>query len=252
MDNAEDSDDTAHLSSLITRYYADPASRLSFARDLFNHTALHYDRVNRLFSLGSGSWYRRSCLRRAGLRPGFQVLDIAVGTGLLAREVLAITGEPRAVIGVDVSEAMLSVARNNLDIPLVQGTAEALPFSDEVADFVTMGYAVRHVADLKAAFRECIRVLRPQGTLLLLEISSPRKRLTRIFASMYIGTFVPFFALLATGDLRARALMRHHWETIVSCLPPSVVMRALSDSGFGHLDCRTELDMFHCYIGHKA
>lgn len=236
---------------MIAGYYADPASRLSFARDLFNRTAQHYDPVNRLFSLGSGAWYRRSCLLQAGLRPGLNVIDVAVGTGLVAREALAITGDQGAVIGVDVSEAMLAIAREKLNIPLIQGTAEALPVADGVADFVTMGYALRHVADLQVTFREALRVLRPNGTLLLLEISAPRRMLTRILASTYIGGLVPFLSLIATGDSRARALMRYHWETIVNCVPPHAIMQAISDSGFHELDCQTELGLFHCYIGRK-
>lgn len=237
---------------MIAGYYANPAGRLTFARDLFNRTAQHYDPINRWFSLGTGAWYRRWCLKLAGLRSSHRVVDVAVGTGLLAREALAITGDRRAVVGVDVSEAMLAIARTNLGIPLVQGAAEALPLADSVADFVTMGYALRHVADLEAAFREARRVLRPSGTLLLLEISAPRRKLTRILASAYIGGLVPVLSLMTTGDPRARALMDYHWETIVNSVPPDVIMQAMRDSGFREVGCRTEIDLFRCYIGRKA
>lgn len=237
---------------MIAGYYADPAGRLTFARDLFNRTAQHYDPINRWFSLGTGKWYRRWCLKLAGLRRGHRVVDVAVGTGLLAREALAITGNCHAIIGVDVSEAMLTIARNNLGIPLIQGAAETLPLADRVADFVTMGYALRHVADLEAAFREALRVLRPGGTLLLLEFSTPRWKLTRILASAYIGGLAPLLSLVTTGDPRARALMRYHWETIVNSVPPDVVMQAMRDSGFREVNCRTELDLVRCYVGRKA
>ncbi len=252
MGNIQEREELPQLRGLIDGYYADPISRLSFARDLFNRTAQHYDPVNRLFSLGSGAWYRRSCLRWAGLRPGLRVVDVAVGTGLLAREALAIAGDRKAVIGIDVSEAMLDIARKNLGIPLVQGTAEALPLANEIADFVTMGYALRHVADLEAVFRECMRILRPKGTLVLLEISMPRNRMNRMFASIYIGGIVPFLSLLTTGDPGARALMRYHWESIVKCVPPEAVVHAMSGAGFRDVECRTELDLFRCYVGQKA
>lgn len=252
MGNSQERSDITRARALIAGYYADPATRLSFARDLFNSTAQHYDPVNRLFSLGSGAWYRRSCLLWAGLRPGLKVIDVAVGTGLLAGEALAITGNRGAVIGVDVSEAMLAIARKKLGIPLIQGAAEALPLADGVADFVTMGYALRHVADLKVTFSEALRVLRPNGTLLALEISVPRRKLVRILASTYISGLVPLLSLVTTGDPRARALMRYHWETIVNCVPPQAIMQALSDSGFREVNCQTELDLFRCYIGRKA
>ena len=251
MGTGQERSDSPAPQALIAGYYADPASRLSHARDLFNRTAQHYDPVNRLFSLGSGAWYRRRCLRQAGLRPGCRVVDVAVGTGLLAREALALAGDRRAVVGVDVSEAMLAVARKNLDIALVQGTAEALPLADATADFVTMGYALRHVADLVATFREALRVLRPRGTIVLLEISAPRRRLGRALASGYIGGLVPMLSRLTTRDPCARALLRYHWETIVNSVPPEAVMRALRDSGFRDVNCRSELDLFRCYIGRK-
>jgi demethylmenaquinone methyltransferase / 2-methoxy-6-polyprenyl-1,4-benzoquinol methylase len=251
MANNQESPDNTQTRAMIAGYYSDPATRLSFARDLFNRTAQHYDPVNRLFSLGSGSWYRRSCLLQAGLRPGMKVIDVAVGTGLVAREALAITGDFGAVIGVDVSEAMLAIARRKLGIPLIQGTAEALPVSDEAADFVTMGYAARHVADLEVAFREALRVLRPNGTLLLLEISTPRRRLTRMLASTYIGGLVPLLSLITTGNPRARTLMRYHWETIVKCVPPRAIAQAMRESGFREVNCQTDLDLFQCYTGRK-
>jgi demethylmenaquinone methyltransferase/2-methoxy-6-polyprenyl-1,4-benzoquinol methylase len=252
MGNTREDRDIAGSRALIAGYYADPPNRLSFARELFNRTAQHYDPVNRLLSLGSGAWYRRTCLQRAGLRSGLQVVDIAIGTGLLAREALRITGDRRLVVGIDVSEAMLGIARDNLDVPLVQGAAEALPLGDDIADFVTMGYALRHVADLEAVFRESFRVLRPQGKVLLLEMSTPRRRLNRVLASMYIGSIVPLVSLLTRGDLRAWELMRYHWETIVKGVPPEAIMDAMRESGFRQVECRTELDLFRCYLGRKT
>jgi len=252
MANSLERPEPAQSDALIADYYADPERRLSFVRDLFNRTAQHYDPVNRLFSLGSGAWYRRTCLRWAGVRPGHRVVDVAVGTGLLAREAVRITGDRQSVVGVDVSEAMLTIARKNLGIRLVQGTAETLPLAPAVADFVTMGYALRHIADLEMAFREASRVLRPDGTMVLLEINAPRKKFNRAVASFYIGGILPLLSLLTTRDRRARTLMRYHWETIVNYLPPENVMRAMRDSGFHNVGCWSEFDLFRCYIGHKS
>jgi demethylmenaquinone methyltransferase/2-methoxy-6-polyprenyl-1,4-benzoquinol methylase len=234
---------------LIAGYYSNPTARLAFARDLFNGTAHYYDPINRWFSFGTGAWYRRTCLKWAGLKPHQRVVDVAVGTGLVAREAIAITGDRNSVIGVDVSEAMLAVARKKLNIPLIQGTAEALPIADGSADFVTMGYALRHVADIEAAFREARRVLRPSGKLLLLEISTPRKKLPRALASAYIGGVAPLLSIVTTGDRRAHELMRYHWKSIVSCIPPEVVIDAMERAGFRNTVCRTELDLFQAYLG---
>src|ERR1700712_5324855 len=89
----------------------------SFVRALFNDTAPYYDTVNRIFSLGSGGWYRRRCLLRAGLKPGHRLLDVAIGTGLIAEAARGIVGPAGEIIGLDLSEAMLAEARRKIDIP---------------------------------------------------------------------------------------------------------------------------------------
>jgi demethylmenaquinone methyltransferase/2-methoxy-6-polyprenyl-1,4-benzoquinol methylase len=181
-----------------------------------------------------------------------RVVDIAVGTGLLAREAVTLTGDRNAVIGVDVSEAMLAIAQKTLGIGLIQAAAEALPLAAGIADFVTMGYALRHVADLEASFHEAMRILRPGGTILLIEISAPARRLTRVLASAYIGGLLPILSLLMTRDRRARALMRYHWETIATYMPPSAIVRVMTESGFQNVACTNYVDLFQHYIGKKA
>ena len=251
MASDQERSDQTRARPLIASYYADPARRLALTRDLFNGTAPYYDPINRWFSLGTGAWYRRTCLKWAGLRPGQQVVDVAVGTGLLAREALTITGDPRHIIGVDVSEKMLAVAKRKLGIALIQGAAEALPITDQSADFVTMGYALRHVADIEAVFREAHRVLRSNGTLLLLEFSNPRKRLPRLLASAFIGGVAPLVSIMTTGDRRAHRLMRYHWQSIANFPPPEFVIDAMTRAGFRAIECDTELDLFRAYLGRK-
>src|SRR3954471_16100223 len=111
-------------------YYATPQERSGFVRDTFNRTARSYDRINAIFALGSGPWYRRRALSRAGLKPGARYLDVAIGTGLVAREAAAILGDTGDMLGLDLSEGMLAVARQALAIRLVQARAEELPFAD--------------------------------------------------------------------------------------------------------------------------
>jgi demethylmenaquinone methyltransferase/2-methoxy-6-polyprenyl-1,4-benzoquinol methylase len=223
----------------------------AFVRGLFNDTAPYYDIVNRIFSLGSGGWYRRRCLLRAGLRSGQTVLDVAMGTGLIAQAALPIVGAKGEVIGLDLSEAMLKEARRKLDIPLIQGTAEALPLADESVDFVVMGYAIRHIADLDACFNEFRRVLRRGGTLLLLEVSSPTRAIFKSTLAQYLGRGVPLLSQWVTRQPKLRSLMNYHWETMEACVAPPVILDTMARSGFVNLVCEGWFDLFRSYAGRR-
>jgi demethylmenaquinone methyltransferase/2-methoxy-6-polyprenyl-1,4-benzoquinol methylase len=223
----------------------------AFVRGLFNDTAPYYDTVNRIFSLGSGGWYRRRCLLRAGLKSGQTVLDIAVGTGLIAEAALRVVGADGDVIGLDLSEAMLGEARRKLDIPLIQGMAEALPLADRSVDFIVMGYAIRHIADLQVCFDEFRRVLRPGGTLLLLEVSSPARAVFKTTLAQYLGRGVPRLSGWVTRQPKVRGLMSYHWETMEDCVAPAVILGAMAQSGFMKLVCESWFDLFRSYAGRK-
>src|SRR3954466_15597742 len=91
----------------LPRYYAGESDKRSFVRKIFNETAPDYERVERWMAFGSGSWYRRQALLRGGLTRGMRVLDVAIGTGLVAREEVAITGNAKLVLGIDPSVGMI-------------------------------------------------------------------------------------------------------------------------------------------------
>ena len=160
--------------SPLQAYYASEADRREWVRKLFDRTAGDYERMERLMALGSGSWYRRRALQRGGLRPGMSVVDVGVGTGLVAREAARIVGDGQLVIGVDPSSGMIANAKVPPGVRLMAGSAESVPVPPGSTDFLSMGYALRHISDLEAAFQEFSRVLRPGGRVCLLEITSPR------------------------------------------------------------------------------
>ncbi len=234
----------------LLSYYAAPGDRAGFVRDLFNGTASSYDGINRVMSFGSGAWYRRQCLLRAGLTPGMRMLDVAVGTGLVAREALRILGRPEDVVGLDLSEGMLGVARRALPIPLVQARAEALPLADGSLDFISMGYALRHVTDLVTLFAEFGRVLRPGGRVLLLELGRPEGRVGHAVAKTWLGGVVP--AVSGLFGARSRTLMQYYWDTIEACVPPAEILRCLGEAGLVEPSCRTEFGLFRSYTARRA
>lgn len=235
----------------LPEYYADEDDHQRFVRRIFDDTAVDYERVERMLALGTGPWYRRQALRRAGLVAGMRVLDVGIGTGLVAREALALLGPGGQLTGVDPSPGMMAQVRAP-GIELLQGRAEALPVGEAGVDFLSMGYAMRHLSDLRAAFAEFARVLRPGGRLLLLEITRPEGRLARRLLRGYMRAVVPVAARWVTGHADTAHLWRYYWDTIEACVQPTQVMQALSDAGFADVRRHVELGVFSEYTARKA
>lgn len=225
------------------------AERRSLAL-LFDDTASHYDRVIGLMSLGSGSWYRRDALRRAGLRAGMKLLDVAAGTGAVARAAVETVGPSGRVLGIDPSMGMLSQA-SKLRIPLVQGVAERLPFRDGSFDFLSMGYALRLVTDLKHAFAEYYRVLKPGGTVLILDFARPRSRVGRGAGRLYLDRLLPWIVGLTTGSAEARHLVRCCWKTLEELAPPGTILDAMTGCGFRDVARATAFVLLSEYVARK-
>ena len=217
---------------MLREYYQSERDRASFVATLFDGAARHYDWVGHLLAFGSGPYYRRRTLALAGLRPHMKLLDVATGTGQVARAATRILGDPRAVVGLDPSVGMLREARKAHAGPLVQGTAEAIPVRDDVFDMLSMGFALRHVATLEVAFAEYRRVLKPGGRLLLLEVSRPRSAVIRWGIRVYLQQVLPLIIRIATGSPDARVLMKYYWDTIDQCVPPAMILAALRQTGF--------------------
>lgn len=232
---------------VLPAHFATEQERATFVRSLFDRAAPHYDWANSVFFLGTGAWYRQRALAAAGLRPGMGLLDVAVGTGWTADAARRILGTDAAIIGVDISAGMLGIARRRLGIALIQASAEALPLADMCVDFVTMGYALRHVSDLAVAFREFHRVLRPGGRLLLLEISRPRGRLSLAGLKFYFKRVLPAVSRLVSPGTSLPVLMKYYWDTIESCVAPATILHQLAQNGFASPSCATELGVFRAY-----
>ena len=232
----------------LPRYFGDERQRREYLDGLFDAGARDYDFVEGLLGLGSGPWFRRGALRRSGLREGMAVLDIATGTGLVAREALAIAG-PGNVYGLDPSAGMLAEA-GQLGIPLVRGLGERLPYRDACFDFISMGFALRHVADLEALFSEMRRVLRPGGMVCVLEITKPRGKLVTWTLRNFMTRMVPMVSRL-TGRKLGPEMMRFYWDTIEACVRPEVVMKSLRAAGFPQPSREVSLKIFSEYVAAK-
>lgn len=230
----------------LQRYYASEEERRRRVDSWFDETAARYNLITQAMSLGSGHWHRRRSLLRAGLSEGMSVLDVACGTGVLAAHARDVVGPRGFVCGLDPSTGMLREARGRGVGALARGIAECLPLLDGRFDLLSMGYALRHVADLRATFSEYRRVLKPGGKVLLLEITPPRSRLGFHLLDLYLGRAVPLVARLGAGS-GTRELMRYYWETVTTCVAPAVILGALEEAGFSAAGRRTELGIFSEY-----
>jgi demethylmenaquinone methyltransferase/2-methoxy-6-polyprenyl-1,4-benzoquinol methylase len=234
----------------LPAYYGDEAERELYLRRIFDDTAADYDRIEKVLAFGSGRWYRHQALKRAQLSAGAEVLDVGIGTGLVAREALTLIGPQGRLVGVDPSPGMMSkVALPGVE--LVCGKAEALPRDNASCDFVSMGYALRHITDVAAAFAEFHRVLRPGGRLLVLEITKPRGRVGTALLKTYMRVVVPMIAAVVSRQRDTAELWRYYWDTIESCIPPESVLAALRAAGFEDVQRHVELGIFSEYTAVK-
>jgi demethylmenaquinone methyltransferase/2-methoxy-6-polyprenyl-1,4-benzoquinol methylase len=235
----------------LDRYYRDERERRRRVAAWFDEAATDYDWINAAMSFGSGVWYRREALVRAGLAAGMSLLDVGSGTGVVAAQAQSLVGPGGTVVALDPSLGMLGHARERGVVRRVRGVAETLPFPTASFQMLSMGYALRHVADLRAAFAEYRRVLAPGGTLLLLEITRPAGRLRHAAVGLYLGWLVPFVARFGRGGRASRELMRYYWDTVDRCVPPETILAALREVGFAAPTRHVEMGIFSEYRATK-
>jgi demethylmenaquinone methyltransferase / 2-methoxy-6-polyprenyl-1,4-benzoquinol methylase len=235
----------------LTNFYADPQARPEYIAGLFNASAEHYDWVSGLLAFGTDRFYRKLALRKAGLVPGMRLLDVATGTGLVARAALDLGLKPSEIVGIDPSAGMLRENQRSTGIQLLQGCGENLPVAPDSFDFISMGYALRHVESLPSLFAEFRRVLRPGCRALVLEISRPDSRLLRAILKTYMATIAPVISRFRTSKVELRELLRYYWATIEECVPPESIIEALREAGFRSVERRRFGPVLNDYFAEK-
>jgi len=167
------------------------SERQRHALALFEPLGPTYERVGQLLSFGEDPRWRRFLVDRVAVGPGDTVLDVATGTGAVARELLH--RRRCRVVGLDQSAAMLEEAQRTLPpgVELVQGDAQSLPFDDAFFDGLTFTYLLRYVDDPAATLRELARVVKPGGTIASLEFGVPENAAARVVWDAYVGIGLP-------------------------------------------------------------
>jgi len=237
---------------LITEYYTSEIERTNFVRQMFNATANDYDRIEHMLALGSGQWYRGQALQRAGLKSGMRVLDVGFGTGLVAIKAIEIIGSPELLTGIDPSSGMMLASPLIRQVQLIEGRAERIPLSENRFDFLSMGYALRHMSDLEQVFSEFFRVLKPGGKICILEITKPETSFGITILKAYMRTIIPLLAkrVSISGD-NTPQLWRYYWDSIEACISPEKIIQILECVGFSSVKRHRELGIFTEYQASK-
>jgi demethylmenaquinone methyltransferase/2-methoxy-6-polyprenyl-1,4-benzoquinol methylase len=185
---------------------------------LFAGLPRRYDLAGAALSLGQDPRWRRAMVARIGAAPGDRVLDVATGTGLVAKAL--VRRYSCDVVGLDQSPEMLSGAQAKLDadselaahIELVRGEAESLPFGDGEFDHLTFTYLLRYVDDPGATLRELARAVKPGGRIASLEFMLPPNPLARSLWRLYTRAGLPALGRLISRD----------WYEVGRFLGPSI------------------------------
>ena len=180
--------------------------KAELVKGVFDSVASRYDIMNDLMSGGLHRIWKRRTIEQAGVRKGHVVLDLAGGTGDLAKEFSKQVGPQGRVVLADINAAMLRQGRSRLvdagvagNLSVAQVDAQNLPFADNTFDRVTIAFGLRNVTDKDAALRSMFRVLKPGGKLLILEFSKPDDALKPAY-DLYSFKVLPLLGKFVARD----------------------------------------------------
>jgi len=186
----------------------DATPELGKIRQMFDRIAGSYDLLNDLMTAGLHHRWREMGVMLADVGPGDSALDVCCGTGDFAFALRRAVGREGRVVGVDVSEEMLNVAReksgrNQLHVDFRTADVLALPFADDEFDACTVGFGIRNVTNITRALSEMRRVCHPGGRVVCLEITQPRIPVFKQFYNLWFNHAVPVLGRLAARDADA-------------------------------------------------
>ncbi len=215
----------------------DETTKAQRVRGVFDSVAAKYDVMNDLMSMGLHRAWKAYTVMVADIREGYQVLDIAGGTGDLAVAFSKKVGKTGQVVHTDINEAMLRTGRDRLlnegvSLPTMVCDAEKLPFPSNHFDVVSVAFGLRNMTHKEAALAEMNRVLKPGGKLLVLEFSKVAKPLEKAY-DWYSFKVLPKLGKLVAGD---DASYRYLAESIRMHPAQEELKAMMLKGGFGHVD----------------
>ena len=208
-------------------------------RRLFNKIASDYDRLNHILSLNVDSLWRKKAVREvADLKVPIKVLDVACGTGDFTIEIAKKVAEGSEVLGIDISEGMMEIGRDKIrktgvSAEMSVADCEALPYEDNTFDRITAGFGVRNFEHLELGLAEMCRVLKPDGKLVILELSVPSNPIVRFFYFLYFKKLLPAIGGLISGD---RGAYEYLCVSVLRFPTPDRFIPMLESAGFAKVE----------------
>ncbi len=221
--------------------YKEDGGKARQVEEMFDSIAPAYDFMNRAMTLGIDRWWRHVAVKIVGKTRPRRILDVATGTGDFA---IALYNKikPQQVVGIDLSQGMLDVARVKVEkrgltnaIALQQGDCLELPFNDKEFDAVTVAFGVRNFEHLLQGYEQMHRVLSPGGMLCVIELSTPENRIIRWFYDIYTLHIIPWFGTLKSGD---RSAYRYLPLSIAAVPQGNDMLNIMREAGFK--DCKVK------------
>ncbi len=228
---AKPQDDTTHFGYQSVA----PEEKAGLVREVFDSVATRYDLMNDLMSAGLHRLWKRFTVDQAALRSGDVVLDLAGGTGDLARAFSRKVGKDGLVVLADINAAMLRQGRSRLvdagvagNLSIAQVDAQDLPFADKTFDCIAIAFGLRNVTDKDAALRSMRRTLRPGGKAMILEFSEPNKVIKPAY-DLYSFKVLPTLGKLVANDADSYQYLA---ESIRVHPDQETLKRMMEDAGF--------------------
>ena len=206
-------------------------------RELFDDIAVKYDRFNHISSMGADrSWRRRAVRAIADVKEPIEVLDVATGTADFAIAVSKKAAAGSHITGIDLSQGMLEIGKakcQGMPIDLEVGDAENLRFADGTFDRVCVAFGVRNFENLMKGLEEMLRVLKPGGKLVILELSYPKNRFIFSLYKFYSLKILPKIGTRMTGNTGAFTYLP---DSILKFPLPEKFVPMLHEAGFSKID----------------
>ena len=199
---------------------------------MFDDISTSYDFLNHFLSLGIDRYWRKKFLKQLPISNNTSILDVATGTGDIGFEIRKKFSCP--IIGLDYSYKMLEVGKQKAkkletkDFKFIQGDAEALPFDDNAFDIITISYGFRNLSNFNNALNEFYRVLKPNGTLGILEFSKSKYKIFSICFNIYFHYILPFIGKLISGSNAYKYLP----ESVIEFASRDELLKLMKKSNF--------------------